>query len=338
VTGADGLEGRYRRLLAWYPPEHRRRYGEEMIGVLLAAAPDEASRPGLAGAADLVRRGIQARVKVSMRWLAGTNCPDALAVCSVAVPVILASYFSARWLRQVIVGILSGYAYANPVHIQVESALIVAAIAAPPLLGLRSRRAALTVALALAGWYIVIVFGSLPDYVSTLGISGLSQWPWLPSGEGISASLALLLGAAALAWSSGPRRGTLLLRAKCWLVLISTGAAMALSQPYVWTQPLWLVALIVIVALALVAAGLMMSIPGSAGRGVALLLAVPAYPGAVWAIGISRYYTNHVSGFPFRILFAPTVLIACLAMAAVWRHRCKRVVPPSAGDLYAHGR
>ncbi|HEX2319605.1 MAG TPA: hypothetical protein VHJ18_11550 [Streptosporangiaceae bacterium] len=108
-----------------------------------------------------------------------------------------------------------------------------------------------------------------------------------------------------------------------WLVLITTGAAMALTQPYLWTQPLWLVALIVIAALAVAAGGLMLTIPGPAARCIVLLLAVPAYPGAVWAIGYSRYYTNHVSGFPFRILFAPTVLIVCIATAAVWRSRSR---------------
>jgi hypothetical protein len=323
VTRAGELERRYRRLLAWYPAEHRHRFGEEMIGVLLAAAPDGARRPGLAGAADLVRRGIQARFRSGMRWLVGTSWPDALAVCSIAVPVILASYFTARWLRQVVVGILSGYAYANPVHVQVESALVVAALAAPPLLGLWWRRTAVAVALALVGWYTVIVFGSLAEYISTLGISGLGQWTWLANGDGLSASLALFLGAAALALSPGPRRGTQILGPMSWLVLITTGAAMALTQPYLWTQPLWLVALIVIAALAVAAGGLMLTIPGPAARCIVLLLAVPAYPGAVWAIGYSRYYTNHVSGFPFRILFAPTVLIVCLATAAVWRSRSR---------------
>ena len=65
----------------------------------------------------------------------------------------------------------------------------------------------------------------------------------------------------------------------------------------------------------------MLTIPGPAGRGVLLLLAAPAYPGAVWAIGYSRYWTNHVSGFPFKVFFAPTVLFACLAVAATWRSR-----------------
>ena len=87
-------------------------------------------------------------------------------------------------------------------------------------------------ALALAGCYLIIVFGSLPDYVSILGISGLGQWTWLAHGDGISSSLALLLGAAALAWSPGPRRGTEILGPASWLVLIAPGAAIGLTQPY----------------------------------------------------------------------------------------------------------
>ncbi len=71
----------------------------------------------------------------------------------------------------------------------------------------------------------------------------------------------------------------------------------------------------------MVAAGLVLTIPGPAARGLLLLLAAPAYPGAVWAIGVGRYWTNHVSGFPYKLLFAPTVLFPCLAMAAVWRSR-----------------
>jgi hypothetical protein len=40
------LERRYRRLLVWFPAEHRREYGEEMIGVLLASTRRDAAGPG----------------------------------------------------------------------------------------------------------------------------------------------------------------------------------------------------------------------------------------------------------------------------------------------------
>jgi len=314
VTGGGALERRYRRLLAWYPAAHRSTYGEEMVGVLLAAAPDGAGRPGLAGAADLIRGGLRARFRSGLRWLDGTDWPDAMAVCSIAVPVILAGYFTAVWLHEVIAGSLNGYA--GPWYGQAERGLIVLALATPPLLALRWRRTAVVVALALAGWYLIIVFGSLPGSISHVG-----QWTWLVHGDGISSSLALSLGAAALGWSPGPRRGIEILTPKSWLVLTVPSVAMGLTQLYLWAQPLWLVAVIVIAALAVVAAGLVLTIPGPAARGLLLLLAAPAYPGAVWAIGISRYWTNHVSGFPFKLLFPPTVLFACLAAAAVWRSR-----------------
>jgi len=308
VTGEDALERRYRRLLAWFPAAHRQTFGEEMVGVLLAAAPEGSRRPGLAGAVDLIRGGLRARFRSGLRWLAGTAWPDALAVCSVAVPVILASYFTAQWLHEFIAGVLHGYI--TPVQAQLERSLVVLALAAPPLLAVRWRRTAVVAALALAGWYLIIVFGSLPGSISHMG-----QWPWLAHGDGISSSLALLLGAAALAWSPGPRRGIAVLTPQSWLVLIGPGVAMGLTQPYLWAQPLWLVAVIVSAGLAAAAAGLVLTIPGPAARGLLLLLAVPAYPGAVWAIGISRSWTNHVSGFPFKLLFPATVLFACLAVA-----------------------
>ena len=72
-----------------------------------------------------------------------------MAVCSIAVPVILAGYFTAVWLHEVIAGSLNGYA--GPWYGQAERGLIVLATAAPPLLALRWRRPAALLALALAG-------------------------------------------------------------------------------------------------------------------------------------------------------------------------------------------
>jgi hypothetical protein len=324
MTGDRALERRYRRLLAWYPAAHRRTFGEEMVGVLLAASPEGSRHPGLTGAFDLIRGGLRARFRSGARRLADTDWPDALALCSVAVPVILASYFTAQWLHDVIVGVVDGSA--GSWSGQAERGLVVLALAVPPLLAPWRRRTAVVVALALAGCYLIIVFGSLPGQMSHL-----SQWPWLANGAGISSSLALLLGTAALALSPGPRRGIEILTPKSWLVLIGPGVAMGLTQSYLWARPLWLVAVIVIAALAVVAAGLLRSIPGPAARGLLLLLAVPAYPGAVWAIGFSRVWTNHVSGFPFKILFAPTVLFAGLAIAAAWRSRRRTAAYTASG-------
>ena len=60
MTPHVALERRYRRLLAWFPAEHRTFYAEEMIGVLLASAPDDQSRPGGAETVDWVLGRAQA--------------------------------------------------------------------------------------------------------------------------------------------------------------------------------------------------------------------------------------------------------------------------------------
>ena len=304
MTGEAALERRYRRLLAWYPAQYRRAYGEEMIGVLLAAASGGSGRPGVAGAFDLIRGGLRARLLAGWRTLTDAGWPDALALCSVAVPVILLGYVVAQSLYFL-------HIHIGPPHEQVERGLVVLAIAAPPLLALRLRRTAAVVAFGLAGWLTVYALGGIsPDWGGN----------WIIYGLPVTASLALLLGAAALALSDGPRRAAEILTPRSWLVLIGAGAAMGALHPYLWSRPTWLAAVIVIGMLALAAAGLALTIPGPAARGLLLLLAAPAYPGAVWAIGISGSYGPDTSGFP-NLTFLPTALFAGLAAAALWRWR-----------------
>jgi hypothetical protein len=55
------LERRYRRLLAWYPKEHRSLHEEEMIAVLLAGSAAGQSRPTVRDTLDLVRGGFSIR-------------------------------------------------------------------------------------------------------------------------------------------------------------------------------------------------------------------------------------------------------------------------------------
>jgi len=65
MTDHAKLEQRYRRLLAWYPPEFRRENGEELLAVLMTCAPDGQRRPGLAASADLIRSGLGMRLRPS---------------------------------------------------------------------------------------------------------------------------------------------------------------------------------------------------------------------------------------------------------------------------------
>jgi hypothetical protein len=63
MTGGAGLERGYRRLLACYPRRFRDEHGEELLGVLLASARDGQHRPALLECADLVRNGLEMRLR-----------------------------------------------------------------------------------------------------------------------------------------------------------------------------------------------------------------------------------------------------------------------------------
>ncbi len=59
------LERGYRRLVACYPRTFRRENEEEIVGVLLATAPDGQRRPGIAESADLIRGAVRMRMGLS---------------------------------------------------------------------------------------------------------------------------------------------------------------------------------------------------------------------------------------------------------------------------------
>ena len=63
MTGSSPLERRYRALLALYPKAFRREHEQEILSVLMAAAPEGQKRPRLAEAADLVRSAIFIRLR-----------------------------------------------------------------------------------------------------------------------------------------------------------------------------------------------------------------------------------------------------------------------------------
>jgi hypothetical protein len=71
MTKSSRLERRYRSLLALYPKAFRREHEEEILSVLMAAAPEGQERPRIAESADLIRSAILMRVrqmKVPTTW------------------------------------------------------------------------------------------------------------------------------------------------------------------------------------------------------------------------------------------------------------------------------
>jgi hypothetical protein len=85
----SALEDRYRRLLRWYPTDHRRVHEEEMLGVLLAAAGPGRSRPPVRDALDLVLGGLGIRLRRAPRSFARDDWRDAAALLSVIAPLFL---------------------------------------------------------------------------------------------------------------------------------------------------------------------------------------------------------------------------------------------------------
>jgi len=67
MNAATVLEGRYRRLLAMYPAEHRRKHQDEMLGVLMTGARAGQHRPGLADTADLIWGALLIRLRPPAR-------------------------------------------------------------------------------------------------------------------------------------------------------------------------------------------------------------------------------------------------------------------------------
>jgi len=298
------LERRYRRLLAWFPAEHRREYAEDMISVLLASTPQGRRRPRLADAFDLMTGGLRARLRRRGAGLSDAHWPDALAVCSVALPVTLLAALTVNYLWN----LLPAFDFYGVSDFYLPAL----ALAAPPLIALRYRRTAAVVALAAAAWFWFLLLGSL-----TVWIDGLEA----------SYCVALLVQVIALAGSPGPRRAAAIMTWKTWLVLSAAGITMgAASIYYPWSLRTWQAAAVVVAFLAVVGAGLVVTLPTPTALRLLLLLAVPAVPCAVWVVQCTAALAGNASQDQFPVLaFLPVLLLACASAAAAWqaRHRSK---------------
>ncbi len=83
------LETHYRRLLALYPAEHRRLFGDEMLGVLMSSAADGQQRPRVSESVDLMWHGLWRRLGGVMRPRTYGHWSMAAAVVGVVGPLSL---------------------------------------------------------------------------------------------------------------------------------------------------------------------------------------------------------------------------------------------------------
>jgi hypothetical protein len=233
---AGGLEARYRRLLGWFPADHRAVHGEEMLGVLMTGADDDRAKPGLPETADLLLGAARIRLRPGRALSDRDGWRDALAMFSVAGPVLVLVTVCLDYLVTSLLqatpasrslgfgalglnGLSTYYGQASAIPWLVLSGQGLVVLLA--LLGLRRSAAAATV-LYLAA--IIHVQGPYPGLGILIG-------PVL-----LSALFLLVLPVAqivALLASPGPRRGRELLRGRHWALLaVAAVAAAALTAAF----------------------------------------------------------------------------------------------------------
>ncbi|MEV6868481.1 hypothetical protein AB0M44_46825 [Streptosporangium subroseum] len=83
------LEQRYRKLLTWYPKEHRTLHEEEMITVLLAGAAPDQNRPAARDTFDLVRGGLSIRLHRAVGPESRRHWRDAVNLAALLAPISL---------------------------------------------------------------------------------------------------------------------------------------------------------------------------------------------------------------------------------------------------------
>ncbi|TDV43231.1 hypothetical protein [Actinophytocola oryzae] len=272
------LADRYRRLLAWYPRDHRERHGEEMLGVLLAGA-GERTEPSRKEISDLRRGALRLHARRVVGADGGIDHRDVLAIVSLLGPVMLlgGAIQTVDWLSGVL---RSG----SPWSWQA----LFGDLPDAPVWGL---------------WFVVAVLSlarmrrtaAVGAWLGTAGLVLASLYGYARFWDMVVVSTAwMLLGAvvaAALTWSPGPARGwrlvggarfTLLamaVMASALLVMKSYGTYGLLYFPLgqltaaygATSLVLFGLALVVLVVGAVVAGG----VATREGRRAALVLCVP---------------------------------------------------------------
>lgn len=194
MTESTSVAERYRRLLAWYPRDHRERHGEEMLSVLLAGA-GERTRPSRGEAIDLLRGALRLHLRRVVGADGGIDHRDVLAIVSLLGPVVLLA--GAAPVLDGLSGLLrsgSPWSWQRAIidipHAPVWGMWFVVAVLS---LARMRRTAAVGAWLGTAGF----LFAPLPGYVMFWD-SVVADTGWMLLGAVV---------AAALTWSPGPARG-----------------------------------------------------------------------------------------------------------------------------------
>ena len=218
MTAAPALEGRYRRLLAMYPAEHRRKHQDEMLGVLMTGARAGQHRPGLADTANLVWGALLIRLRPARPGTAWPLWRDALAVVSVLLPLVVLAYsglLNVATLATLRVGSPIFNALAGSDAKFLGGWTIVAALAL-----LRLRRTAALTSVALLIW---LVYSS----------ADVPNWSYIDAPSMRSLCVAGLEIAALMA-SPGPRRAMQIINWRHYALALAIPLGLASVVNWVW--------------------------------------------------------------------------------------------------------
>ena len=288
--GCGGLERGYRRLLAFYPARYRRVHEEEMLAVLMTAAPDGKHRPGIAEATDLIWGAL--RVRCQPQRGGAPAWRDALAVLSVNLPVILLLLYTV-WETRALQSVPGAFSYGFPLW---ALGGLTAPLAMVALALLRLHRGAALAAVALLAWLVYV--------------TGWPGWSLVYGTEDAYILLALGLQIVAVAASPGPRRGLQLLTWKRAAFVVLATLAVAVST--ITSYPVTLIVIAMI--------GAAMALASSLGRWLLVLLAIPAWPffappvfAAPWALFLRL---DPALGYITQAYLPPLTLLVLAVIAA----------------------
>ncbi len=258
MNAARGLEGRYRRLLALYPAEHRAEHEEEMLGVLMTAAPAGQRRPRLAESAALIGGAVRIWLRPG-RGSAFQSWQDGLAVVSVLLPLLLATYWAIGELDTLFTPSLAPQTFHALAYSGARTTgpwLIVAVLAL-----FRLRWTAVVVA---AGALIMTTLGTATE----LNLNFISP-PSMLYAVGLGLEITVLVA------SPGPRRGRAILTWKHYVLAGVVAVTISWVSNWLWVAHQGLSDAIII---AVAAAGLaLLAASAPYGRRSAALLLIPGY-------------------------------------------------------------
>jgi len=211
------LETRYRRLLAWYPAEHRARYADEMLGVLMDGSSPGQRYPRLRESLDLLTTATWRRLGQARAGFTDSRWADASAVLGVLATILLCGK-AVRPISSALAYHIAFYGYA-PYQVHWSLTLRAALWAGVTVAVLGGwRRIAAPAAWLVVCTDAVLLLARHPDQ----RLDPLTWWATM-----LEAIAAVLLTA-----SSGPRRGLRLL-ARRGLVLAAVAAVVEALAPVI---------------------------------------------------------------------------------------------------------